>query len=449
MHFQAQWAEMAIFASELELIDGEKVNDANEDWDVSLVWKNRDIGGSNTDTTCDTLRRIILVDDGKNVDTKLQKGQNLDIITDPVAFQLNFDGLTLGAADYDTVTLSQSTYDSDNPLHISRTSNCSDYVNATGDMISVKSPTKDYFEVGGNTVKEFLVDYNGTGWELYYKPSGITGCQYSAGNAATSGNIKYDPGDGQQNIVVSNRTDVEATINITEDSGNTQNDYMVVLLNSTDNFASFDYNDDHIESTDSFGVMKTREPVFISDRGSQLTSLSKDSVGLKIAKKVAEAQYYLKTSGTSATSGVDVGPLEEGQSASVSGGVVVKVKSITETVGSCQVSGATCTVDDSGVTATLSTGGSSVQAVTIFPIESNLVVLDSSNPTGPMISVGGPDVNTVTKAAVGGANVQWAAGTKIKQAFGDVIVVAGGTGADTQAAAQELIQELRAGAGGA
>ncbi len=449
----AKWAEMAVYAQEMELISGEKVDDANADWQVTLYWKNRDYSTSSTDSSADALRKIVLLDESaNNALIKLQKGQSFDIITSPVKFQLNFDGITLGSADYSSVGITMVT--PSGGLKVSPSSNCSDYSMANGTLVYVSGP-KDYFTVGSPTsytAQKFYVHYGTynttqTVPRIYYQPSGVTSCYYDVGSAVS--NVAYEPGDGTQHIYFTN-TSVTGTsagtgwINFTEDIGNNQNGYFWFKLNTSNTNAieiapkdKFTYQSAATSTTD-------YDTPFYTERGSLISSMAKDAVAVSLAKKVAEAQYYVKSAGTSSASATTVGPLAIGESASLSGGVVVKVSDITETVGACTAAGSTCAVDQSGVSAVLSTGQSSLSAVTIYPLDQNLVVLDSSNPSGPLISVGGPDVNTVTRAALQGANINWAQGTKVKQVFGDTIVIAGYSSSDTAAAANELIAELKA-----
>ncbi|MBI5158719.1 S-layer protein [Candidatus Micrarchaeota archaeon] len=457
----AKWAEMAVYAQELELISGEKVDDANPNWMVTLYWKNRDYSTSTTDSTADTLRKIVLTNEAAdNSLLKLQKGQSFDVITSPAKFQFNYDGITLGSADYNSVSFTLTTPTAGS-FKVSPSANCNDYSTANGTLVYVSGP-KDYFTVGSPTsysAQKFYVhfatyDIAQTTPRIYYQPSGITSCYYDIGSAAT--NVAFEPGDGTQHVYFTNTSAAGGAsgvgyINVTEDIGNNQAGYFWFKLNTSDtNSIKFEPKDKFWYSSQATqsGLLQTTatdyDTPFYTERGSLVSSISQDAVALSLAKKVAEAQYYVKSSGTASASATTVGPLAIGESASVSGGVVVKVADITETVGACTAAGAACTVDQTGVSAVLSTGGSSLSAVTIYPLDQNLVVMDSSTPSGVLISVGGPDVNSVTSAALQGGSVSFTAGTKLKQVFGDTIVVAGYSAADTEAAANELITELKA-----
>jgi len=440
----AKWAEMAVFSQEIELRDGEAVDDDNEDWTVSLYWKNKDY--TLGDNTVDSLRRILLMDEAaNNALIKLQKGSGFDIITEPSVWQLSYDGLTLGSADYDSLSFTIIDIAATSPLKVSSTADCSSYSNVSGSLVYVSGP-KDYFTLGSSTQyvgSKFYVNVqNATDNRIYFQPSGITQCYFDVGNSSSE--ITYDPGDGAQPLVMSATTNDTAVISIKEDAGNNQNDYINLTLNTTDNTNVEFSPDDKMTYTNVFGTVSQEDELFITERGSQFIAIDKNTATFKIAKKVAEAQYYIKTTGAAAGATTTVGPLAEGETASLTGGITIKVNSITETVGACTAAGANCSVDQSGLSAVLSTGGSSVQAVTIFPVELPLVVSDATPAAGRVISVGGPDVNEVTKAALAGSAVQFTAGTRITQVYGNTIVVAGTTGADTTAAADEFIRALQA-----
>lgn len=471
----AKWAEMAVYSREIELIDGEQVDDNNPNWEVAVYWRNKDYSSTMNSTQCDALRRVVVMDENNNQLVKLQKGSSYDIITEPTVFQLSYDGLTLAAGDYDTVSFTVQKLTS--PLRVtnatSGTPDCDAYYNVSGPVLYVSSSAKDYFTIGSGdqyNAKTFYVKYPVDGQTgnpddqvfrypfVMYKPTGAQ-CWYMIDADARS-DVTYDPGDEQQDMVFSmnalaNASPTFGYVNITEaagEDGADEEDNIWFRLNLTASSNS-DYEFLPDDKAYYLGVLTSdaddrpyseQDELYITERGSIFSSIDKDQVSMKIAKKVAEAQYYLKTSGTSSASASQVGPLGEGETASLAGGAWVKVLSITETVGACTAAGSTCTVDQAGVSAVLSTGGASLTAVTPYHIDTPLVVLDSSNPTGPLVSVGGPEVNMVTKTALQGASITWAPGTKVKQAVGDVIVIAGYTAAETQEAANELINELKA-----
>jgi len=62
-----RWAEVAIRQEEWELVDGEELDEPNDDWTVSLVWKNKKAGNAPEDDA-DSLREIIFYSTEYNSD---------------------------------------------------------------------------------------------------------------------------------------------------------------------------------------------------------------------------------------------------------------------------------------------------------------------------------------------------------------------------------------------
>ncbi|MFH1284960.1 MAG: hypothetical protein ABIH99_00075, partial [Candidatus Micrarchaeota archaeon] len=282
---------------------------------------------------------------------------------------------------------------------------------------------------------------------VYYQPSGVTGCYYVLSNTVT-----FDPGDSSpQPITIAAGRAATHNVNVTirenagsSSSGGTAYDYLTLLLNnatgSTYAFASTTSANYSYATGEETNV--TVDEGFITERGTQFVAVDSSIASLSVPKKVAEAQYYVKSTGA-VTSGATTVTLAEGEQTSLTGGIVIKASSITETVGSCTASGTSgaCTVDMTPVSATLSSGTASVKDATYYAV-SDLVVLDKDSSAANVIAVGGPLVNTVTKQALGENALFSEAGTKVVQKFGNVIVVAGTTAADTTAAADEFVAEL-------
>ncbi|MBI5698395.1 MAG: hypothetical protein HZC29_07955, partial [Thaumarchaeota archaeon] len=191
---------------------------------------------------------------------------------------------------------------------------------------------------------------------------------------------------------------------------------------------------------------------YVTERGSILDSLGDDSAVLKVAKRVARAQFLLAPSSTAAaSSATQVWEGKKGDETTISGtnGVKVKVADITYTPGACSVGGsvAACTVDSSKVTALIN-GASTAQAVQPYGYKNfaPLVVLDKDLNTDTVVSVGGPMVNTKTKSLLDGASVTLDASNPVlvwEAAQGKSVVVAGYSAADTLQAAQDFISQLQ------
>ncbi|VVB74106.1 Uncharacterised protein [uncultured archaeon] len=196
----------------------------------------------------------------------------------------------------------------------------------------------------------------------------------------------------------------------------------------------------------------TREVGFMSQRGSKIDARSSSTVTLKMAKKLGELQFYLKSSGTNISGGTSTSTMAEGQQVTVQDSTV-KVKEISQTVGACSVSGGSsgCTADKGAMKAVLDVAGAPSSAEFSMPYQfsatERLVVLDSEAPTAEsLILVGGQLVNTVTARTISGTDVKIdKPGVKVVKAVSDQrIVVAGYNAEDTTAAASQFISELLA-----
>jgi len=186
---------------------------------------------------------------------------------------------------------------------------------------------------------------------------------------------------------------------------------------------------------------------FITDRGSKFTSISSQSAAFKVAKKVCEAQYFMKASGTTPNEPVQVGPLGEGESTvGLAGGITIKVTQITEDVGTCTAvaGGATCEVTGlDQLTATPSVT-STVIPTDLDTATNKLVVLDrDADRAATLIVVGGNLVNTVADEIIRSSNIDLRTETVVVRAIGtNRILVAGYSPQDTVTAGNQFIQAL-------
>lgn len=114
----AKWAEMAIYNDEITLKDSQRYNlvsstDADKDFKVSLMWKNRDYTGSTggNDSSADSLREVVLY----NIDGLDSKNKAGDAVSFPKAkpvYKLTYNGLDLTDDDYQSLTFSALSPDS-------------------------------------------------------------------------------------------------------------------------------------------------------------------------------------------------------------------------------------------------------------------------------------------------------------------------------------------------
>jgi len=190
------------------------------------------------------------------------------------------------------------------------------------------------------------------------------------------------------------------------------------------------------------------EAKFVSPRGTQFVSPSATSKTFKVPKSILKATYTFATVAAAASEpDATTLVLGEGDEATIgTSGVKIKVLNITESLTPCTFgtgAGAAPTCDMSGVSAVLMPNNApSVAAKEMFPVTSNMVVLDSAATgleTGTVITVGGDVVNTVTANAIAGSGIDFAAQPVVVRAIGNKIVVAGLNAQDTIAAGQQFV----------
>ncbi|MDD5340131.1 MAG: hypothetical protein PHV13_02680, partial [Candidatus ainarchaeum sp.] len=131
--FGAKWADVAIFSKELELKDGQKLDQGqgtNDGYRVALGWKNLDAAsGSAAQLLPDTLRTIVVYSDSvdqvsSSGDDILNAGDYVPLVQDPAVWRLSYKGLDLDASKkfklkFDIKTSSKTISASSGPLNSS------------------------------------------------------------------------------------------------------------------------------------------------------------------------------------------------------------------------------------------------------------------------------------------------------------------------------------------
>jgi hypothetical protein len=115
----AKWAEMAIYTDEIVLRDGQRYNlvpstDADRDFKVSLLWKNRDYTGTagGNDTTADSLREIVVYNLDGFADKTLP-GTATPFPAKAPAFKLTYGGVDIASDGTNYAQLAYSALSSD------------------------------------------------------------------------------------------------------------------------------------------------------------------------------------------------------------------------------------------------------------------------------------------------------------------------------------------------
>jgi len=121
--FGAKWADVAIFAKELELVDGQELDEDvgnNEGYEVALGWKNLDAQtGAEADGNpedVDTLRTIAIFSDSiddisSSGDEVLEEGDYVSLVQDPEIWKLSYKGLDLTSDDMASLKFELKTTD--------------------------------------------------------------------------------------------------------------------------------------------------------------------------------------------------------------------------------------------------------------------------------------------------------------------------------------------------
>ncbi|MCX6776501.1 MAG: hypothetical protein NTY73_00805, partial [Candidatus Micrarchaeota archaeon] len=217
----AKWAEMAVYSSEFTMNDGQQLNTDNQNWNVRLVWRNKD--PTYTSKSADALKKVILYDStaGQTTSNYLSSGDTYNIIQSPIAYQVQFGGITLGSADYDTLSMyvtyyPTSTFAVQTNFDASCTGTGSDTEYLAGNFMELHSNVRGGFQLSGTDtfqVQDFYIwlgnNTNTTDFDLitvtegdviFQKPVGScfytmpASIQYVAGDATSDDTpVTYTP----------------------------------------------------------------------------------------------------------------------------------------------------------------------------------------------------------------------------------------------------------------
>jgi hypothetical protein len=505
--FQSKWAEVAVYADEVTLKDGQRYNlistdHPDKDFKVSLIWKNRD-RDSGSSNESDSLREIVVYQvDNFN---KVKPGDSVSFLKKDPVFKLSYNGLDLQEADYEQLKFEAAK----ETLKVAGTgpgieSACSNSTNNTLDYTAklVKIYTPDGKKLGGgsgNALGNYLFS------ELYFDPigtnstGGLSGTQnntsvvstykpklfvkrdgvdcynyvdinYVAQNysgALSANTIKFEiAGDNSAayGALYFNNSSVngfgDVSVFVREDAGKlniTSNNLVYygfpVNVSGTEEAPRFKSSTSSTSNIYYRGLFDTvfssKDLSFITERGSVVDEVSTTGVSVKVAKKVGRASFTFANADSASTSDTQEYVLGVGES-KVFGGVTVLVKAIDAVGGSCSVTGPggqpACTVDPESVKPVISPDNKdSVTAITPVPV-SKLVYLDTdAQDAGAAIIVGGPEVNELAKSLLTGQNaIDFTKDRVVVKEFANgKILVAGYSAQDTLQAADKFLSELK------
>lgn len=403
-----------------------------------------------------------------NTVSNANPGTSYSLIQGSPLYNLNYVGLT-------NVTYSPLNFNIVNTaIRYNNTSGCgleTMYVNA----VQINAPSNTLYNpasdpVSGNTGESFSNAYlvygnsqpavcdNGTAavsatvGDIYYQVPGNNNGLYNGVNAS-SVQFRYSSSLSSYPTFYFTNSSGAAYIGVYEATHGTDTVFeglITAFLNTTNNEFT-----DGVGSTTSDSIFytdtNTGGPVtytnsaqkqgFITDRGSVITGISSTSISINYANQLAGVLYTLTPSGVNAsTSNTANYTLLPGQTQSLGDGYSISLVSVGS--GTSTTTGGNATVTGiSGLTTTPAT------AETVVPLNTAstpLVEFDSqASTTQPLIVVGGPMVNTIAASLASQGSVSLnAPGDAVVQQIGNDILVAGYTAADTQNAANALINWL-------
>ncbi|MCL4379208.1 MAG: S-layer protein [Candidatus Marsarchaeota archaeon] len=187
---------------------------------------------------------------------------------------------------------------------------------------------------------------------------------------------------------------------------------------------------------------------FRTERGSSVASMSATSVTINYAKAVDNLVFAVSpsTSTPSVSTQRQYGPFAIGQAVNIPGVTNVTVSKVTATATLGANAGYTVT-GYQNLTATPSVSSALVPVLLKNLTTTPLVVLDSqANPSSSLILIGSGYVNSLSQQLQASQNITVTPTTQIVQAYGNKILVAGYTAAQTTAAANQFISDLYAAA---
>jgi hypothetical protein len=472
---QAMWAEIAIYSDEIELNEGKEFTNGikgysgdKSNWNVyfGVVDKNSD-GTAGNIVNATGLRTITFATADSSVmsDGDLFSGDSYNVI-DAAGYQ-GFEVKNNGLETWDTDNLKFEYKNGGTPP----TANITQYV-------KIHSDQDRAFEVGswkrGSTV---IIGYNETGGTIALKdydnnwhnePFASTLVKYAYAGDQAGITSDLDPAgkaDDPANLLDFNVTYAENVGKVNDSDMVTDGLQFFVdcLTNHEVRALQGSSGTDTVAFSLPAGLEKTYgytdgssyETGFTTLRGTVFSGESSTTRTLQVPKSVRHVQLAVKPTTLNASRNSEIiGPLHEGDSATVGGSITVTVNAISVQT-SASVSGGTsggaATADMSGVTAVIKdASGASMSTLTaqsVYAVDpATLTYLDSQAPaTGTVITVGGPKVNSVTAAAMQGAAIDLsAANPVVTKEAGDKIIVAGWTAADTITAASNFIAALKA-----
>ncbi len=468
------YAEVELFSDKLDLVDGTQISNHGY-WRAAIA--------STTSSSSPAISEVG-VSDLTQGSTALNAGDSLVLITNQGALKLSYNGLE--AADYDTLNLQGDT--SSNTLTAGEGSVTGKFMTITSArsnafQFSAQRDTGSNLTslanevINTNLVKVLMTPFNATtpagtvyalgtssglwrrvlnGSDMNYSsftlpgnstmPSGASGLQYFY-KPSESSSIMVSTG-----VVGSVSNNIAFFVpEIVNDSASTTDAYQgdassmqwvfrwdtarggngqFVMDNASTTIDSAGYlpvstNANFTQYSDSLAYHK---PIFISPRGSKVTSVGSQAIALSYATKVVHAQYMLASGTAGATGNTNTAWYKTGDVALNDGGYKVTVKDInaSATGGAAGAAGGVLGLDG------LRPSVPKADSVTALSPSTPLVVpASAARSYTKMVVVGGPVANAANPLPA----TDFTPGSGEVKVVGDKVVVAGYSQADTADAA--------------
>ncbi len=479
--FGSSWAEMAIYEDEFRLESkkrflDDKDLDPESEWFVEFGLTSDASSPGNDVANATNLKTITLwtdVDAFDDVnDDGLLPGEAIPVVDVPDYTGFEVAVLGLSNADFDSFEVRYRDSQKDFKDIMNPGGGFAANLTAAG-YVEVTSSQQDAFRHSsgkrGSELFLLWVDANGngqpdaTGTDHYYavlrdKDGDYWGLRnYTASGQSEGVDYRYAGSDNGA-VTADYVNDGLFLVNLTEDVGEIGSSDETGTLSTTANMSAglhgstgttgdddkifYNYTGSRDLSPLGYKSNDLYDEGFITLRGSVVNTLTDTRVRVDVSDRVRDFSLVVRPVGVSTEPNSQIlGPLREGDSETV-GDVTIEVQSIDVTTATGGAGSASATIVDASTGADL---GQTVDAVTPYDV-GRLVYLDSDvvDDTGVLVTVGGPVVNTVTRAAMEEAGLELTPGNPVLvEVVGDRIVVAGYTAEDTLAAADQFLSALQ------
>jgi len=255
----SKWAEMSVYSTELDLINGQNIDGINGRWNIQNTFNN------------DALTDIKLVSNGLRV----MNEDDTVAVGGVAGFDFEFMGLNLVPQDYESLSI--RVVDQTLSTVVGEVS---------GPMVQLSTGSSS-FGLGSDKFDTFFYGLNDS--SIYYKPQGSTDTNYTKASGVLPNVVAYSASEGSIAFGKLTTGDVEVMVNERARQSGAEDMHQFTVSNSGGAF--------RISGATYTPNPETANPITaeiapaLSERGSVLEDITSDSVTMKIAKEVANAEF--------------------------------------------------------------------------------------------------------------------------------------------------------------